>query len=1020
MAEVGSAYAEGFGVSTTAGPVDLCQIPAGSFTAGKTYLLLAWASVASASVTNDATVSLVHGASDTVFTDALGDLELNAANTHKAFQGWMFVYTQPGTAEEVTLRLGSTGGSSATADGGILAICLTDCGTEDVVWRYNEVTADYTPTTTPTAQASETFTPNGTDTWLLLAHGVVDPASSTANQQMQLNDSVVGVVSAVDVEGEDTTNERRQWALAHAYTPSNAAHTVSARFSYESGGTAGNVLSSRVFAMNLTAIFAQVAFTFAAAEEQPAAAASWTTTRTLSPTPAVTGNWAIIAAANHDLNSLSNDTRVRLQVNPSGGGLTSQPGYGDDAPGIDGWDATDVTPVLLATRESLSSGAARDINFDTQSGTGTSQRVENRLLVAFSLEAAVADVTEAGTIVATVALAATERRATTLSVDGTDGAVASIRSADLFEDSRTGVVGDPSTEYISFVSAFPGGTAVGDIALAYLWYDFTDAEFPEWCATWIQTNGGGGAWTKIGEDGESGVTPTKNAYYSKTITAGDLTFGYAAYAVADGGDTAWTDPKAMLALIIVKDSTSIGTVAPNFASATSPDLTGYVDMLVFVTKGGGTPSGNNPSPATGLSFQDLLGSWVNFEYPQKIDDGGSAGGPWTWSQTGAADTVGFYPTPGLPGILVVPSVTRVKVVPEAGTITATVALSKAEVLREVGTVTAVGALSAVEDLVTGDEIEAGTVTAACALSATETLNEPGTLAAAGSLAAAETISEAATLTATVALSSTETATISEAGAFTAVSVMAGQEAAAEAASVSPSVTATAVEVLTEAATLAAVATLTATEASDTSDTGTVTAAAVLTAAEALVEASTVAAASTITGTEVAAEASTLTAVSALSAVEDLTSGDEVEAGTITATASLSAIETLTEAGTVTCATALTAAEASSETATLTAVGVLSATETASVSETGTVTAVSSHAHTEAHAETGTATAISALAGAAATAESVVLSAIIQIQAAETLTEAGTIVGASILFGGTQQRAHPVADITDGTWEAVFT
>jgi hypothetical protein len=123
---------------------------------------------------------------------------------------------------------------------------------------------------------------------------------------------------------------------------------------------------------------------------------SWTTTRTLAPTPSVTGDWFILGSFGYDIaDEAANALGVRLQINPSGGGLVSNPAYGDDAPQGDGWDPTDETPFAIFTLDSLSSGASRAINLDTSITLGSAGAVQHRHLVAFSLELAAGGVTVA-------------------------------------------------------------------------------------------------------------------------------------------------------------------------------------------------------------------------------------------------------------------------------------------------------------------------------------------------------------------------------------------------------------------------------------------------------------------------------------------------------------------------------------------------------------------------------------------------------------------------------------------------
>ena len=374
--------------------VDVCQIDASSFTAGKKYLILALGYMSCGSGTSDARMRLVHGTTPTEFTDFSSSFEVGV-NAKKALAAFMTVWTQPGTAELIKLQISNEATATTTCHlGQIFALKLSDDFTENTDWFFNEVLTDYLTTvnlsdTSSTEAASVTFTPNGTDDWLVIGNFVLTPASVTTNYIASLFDSVEGVDQPMlNIEGEDTATENRTHVLARVWTPSNASHTFQLRFAHES--TVHTIKSSRIFAINLNK-FNQHAFTYNAAEEQPAATPSWTTTRTLSQTPSVTGDWFVLGYFDNDVGATADDLATRLQINSSGSGLASNPAYGDDAPTQDtSWDNTDVIPVTLFKLLSLSSGASRQINLDVQMVAGTTLRVENRTLVAFSLELATA------------------------------------------------------------------------------------------------------------------------------------------------------------------------------------------------------------------------------------------------------------------------------------------------------------------------------------------------------------------------------------------------------------------------------------------------------------------------------------------------------------------------------------------------------------------------------------------------------------------------------------------------------
>ena len=276
-------YAEGLAVvATDTNWVVVATIPAASFTAGATYLILGNAFASMPSSTNEVRMLLTHGMGPTAFTDAAQAAEQTSTVQQHVFS-WMYVFTQPGTAEDVQMWASSSSTTDVTAQlGQIFALKLGDVGAQNTDWYYTEDTVDYTTTASKVSKASVTFTPNGTDDWLIVGYANQTVGSTSANYRADINDSVAGILDQLDIEGEDLATEFRGYVLMRVVTPTAVSHTFSIRFSHET--TAGVIQFNNIFALNLNK-FAQHAFSFDAASIQPAASPSWTTTRTIGPTP---------------------------------------------------------------------------------------------------------------------------------------------------------------------------------------------------------------------------------------------------------------------------------------------------------------------------------------------------------------------------------------------------------------------------------------------------------------------------------------------------------------------------------------------------------------------------------------------------------------------------------------------------------------------------------------------------------------------------------------------------------------
>jgi hypothetical protein len=384
MADVQILYAESLtGSANSTVWVDVASISADQFTAGKKYLIFANQVSTTSSSTNDIRVRLVHGTTPTVFDDASLSTETPGSNTYHELS-YMFLYTQPGTPELVKLQISNSSTSTVTNTlSQIIAINMDDLGADGTDYFWNEDLTNYTITATPTAKATTaSFTPNGTDRWLYIGHMIYDVATTVDEIGFELYDSVAGVLGLVWQEGEDTTNDILGHNLFWVGVPTNAARTLAVRPVNEAGSSV--MLASRVIAINL-AKFAQSASAFSAAEVDPATTPTYTNVATVAPTPNVTGNWVYIAFSVQDQNESTNNFGARLQANPDGVGLVSNPNFNTLAPGEDGWDALDETAFNVFKLLSFTSGASRTINYDFTQVAGTLGRVEDIGLVAFSV-----------------------------------------------------------------------------------------------------------------------------------------------------------------------------------------------------------------------------------------------------------------------------------------------------------------------------------------------------------------------------------------------------------------------------------------------------------------------------------------------------------------------------------------------------------------------------------------------------------------------------------------------------------
>lgn len=388
MAAVEHYYAAGVGVATVSPHAtwrEVAKIADPGWAAETQYLVLASALVRHYSSADQAQVRLTIGG--VTLPDGALSYELTGS-VQKAHYGWMYFLSDE--TGDLALEVSSSGGSEVTVEwGAIFVLNLDDAGLGDVDFFTGEIFTDYTTTASFVDQAATAgLTADGADTWLIIGNAMYTGVSGSSNHMMRLNDSVAGALATIDVEGEDATNDVRGYLLMAAVTPSAGSHTFSVQAAHESASC--TVLSSRILAINLSACFAQHAAQYTAGMLIPDyTTPTWEAVASASPTPATTGPWFVWGAYGYDVGTLSHNLMTRLQINPDGSGLASDPAYGDAAPGTDGWDPTDITPFHLFTLATLSAGAARAASLDIRLATyggGTFPKVQERTLVAFALE----------------------------------------------------------------------------------------------------------------------------------------------------------------------------------------------------------------------------------------------------------------------------------------------------------------------------------------------------------------------------------------------------------------------------------------------------------------------------------------------------------------------------------------------------------------------------------------------------------------------------------------------------------
>ena len=385
--------------STSTTWTDCASIAASSFTASKTYAIIAWGYLKPSTASALPRMRLVHGTTPTEFTDSLTVVE--AAGSTRVPFGWVYTFDQPSTTEEVKVQVSDSDTSTATVElSQILAIKLSDDFTENTDWYYAEDTTDsnYANGTNKDG-ASVTVSANGTDRWLCIGNVVSDMGNVTELYQNYLTIAGTDEQHVLGIEGEDLT-ALHSWILLRSKVLANGNNTVKVR--YVGSGTSHVHLSSRVFAINL-AKFAQVVQAQDLTADYVPAATNPVSGDPLSVsvTPDATGNFVVLAQTRVDYNTVNNQIRSRLQHDNSGS-FVSDPNFGDDLPVFPYNNAADEeVPIHLMKVVSLTSGASRTVRYDIWTTAGTTTTLDQSEIVVFSVALAAA-----GTPVTVTALAA--------------------------------------------------------------------------------------------------------------------------------------------------------------------------------------------------------------------------------------------------------------------------------------------------------------------------------------------------------------------------------------------------------------------------------------------------------------------------------------------------------------------------------------------------------------------------------------------------------------------------------------
>jgi hypothetical protein len=228
-------------------------IASGNFTTGRKYLLVAQAQVNLGNVTEHVGMRLTHGSTPTAFDGSDMRIEPQSTTSYYTYT-WFHVWTAA-SGEGIKLQfITYNSGQTVTADQiTMTAIEISEDITENTDWFFDSRTTNDTLSTTLTATNPQvTFTPNGTDDYLLMVTAQINSNSTAVNYRSFIVDTDGGGNQpACNTTGEDTAEFKMHFIAQYKEAPSNTSHDFEQKSSASS--TNGTRDYGAIFALRLNA-----------------------------------------------------------------------------------------------------------------------------------------------------------------------------------------------------------------------------------------------------------------------------------------------------------------------------------------------------------------------------------------------------------------------------------------------------------------------------------------------------------------------------------------------------------------------------------------------------------------------------------------------------------------------------------------------------------------------------------------------------------------------------------------------
>ncbi len=367
--------------STTYVDIPGATIGSSSFTAGRKYLLVFTAQVASPlSSLRNAYIQTLHGT--TVFPGS--EFSFRTVDNPARYTYYWFTVWTAVSGEGVKLQH-HIEGNTVRVDTDQITMFKLDLGdlTENTDWSFNENTAgDTIGFAGPNwdGLASVTFTPPAASDWLVMATMRGDPDSTSVEYASRIARSGEAVEGQPLTQwgGRDATLDRYVQTLARVYSLTTASNTFTQESRCSSGCSYPRTYSS-VFALNLNK-FEDRASVWTEAPIDLSTTDFATQIQTLSLTPTRTADVWIVGQTAVDVDATANYHKFRLQVDN-----VDQPGTQTSDAYIQ-WENFDAIDEVLSAIQTVENLGATAHAFDLDaSREGTTATAEDRVIFAVSL-----------------------------------------------------------------------------------------------------------------------------------------------------------------------------------------------------------------------------------------------------------------------------------------------------------------------------------------------------------------------------------------------------------------------------------------------------------------------------------------------------------------------------------------------------------------------------------------------------------------------------------------------------------